>query len=191
MSYQQVNPHSNITFPTTEVPEPVPRAESKTFAEKKEARSEDYAEDAKTSAQTGHDTENQLSSNLITVTLAFVALIAAAISSSDVLSMLSVGQKWLVLIALIIFCISIMMGLTNYFYNMRFHQKSSEANDAIARQANKARSNADLERLERAEVAVKHSGVSRNVALLLAQIISMVVGLLLIVAFVGTLLFQV
>ena len=191
MSRQQINPNQNITFPTTEVPERKPReGVPRTLEEKKVAESDDFTEEARTSAQTGYDTENQLSSNLITVTLAFVALISAAVSSSDVLSLLGLGQKWLILAALIIFCASILAGLVNYFYNMRYHQKASEISTAIASRAEKARSTGELERLKTAGEVSRNDGVKRNNIFLLLQIFLMIFGLALIVVFVGILLFR-
>lgn len=47
----------------------------KTLDVKKQDKVEALAEDAKESASEGYNTENQLSNNLISVTLAFVAFI--------------------------------------------------------------------------------------------------------------------
>ena len=60
----------------------------KTLDAKKQDKVEALAEDAKESASEGYNTENQLSNNLISVTLAFVALLATAISTSNVLLMI-------------------------------------------------------------------------------------------------------
>ncbi len=60
----------------------------KTLDVKKQDKVEALAEDAKESASEGYNTENQLSNNLISVTLAFVALLATAISTSNVLLMI-------------------------------------------------------------------------------------------------------
>ena len=50
----------------------------KALKDKKTERIETLIDDAQESASEGYDTENQLSNNLIAVTLAFVALLAAA-----------------------------------------------------------------------------------------------------------------
>lgn len=191
MTRQQINKNQNISFPTTERPlEPSKKGTPQTLEEKKEARADSFEEDAKISAQTSYDTENQLSSNLITVTLAFVALISVAISSSDLIAMLSVSQKWLILAALIIFCISILAGLINFFYNMRLHQKNSTANDVIAKQVDGVKTSRELSNLEDAEIVARSVGQSRKIAFLLTQIVLMCIGLVLVVAFVGLLLFS-
>ena len=199
MSRQEINKNQNITFPT--ISRPLDAGKSKTpsegriasekLEERKESRADSFEEDAKISAQTSYDTENQLSSNLITVTLAFVALISVAISSSDLITMMDIGQKWLILSALIIFCVSILAGLINYFNNMRQHQKNSRINDRIARRVDNAKSEQELERLGSVEISTLTNGQTRKITFLLAQIIMMCVGLAMTVVFVGTLLFSV
>ncbi|MBR2839896.1 hypothetical protein IKE82_01015 [Candidatus Saccharibacteria bacterium] len=67
------------------------------FSRKKNAKIESLADDIEASAEIGHDTENQLSNNLITITLAFVALLAASVSTSDVLTTIDRGQEILMM----------------------------------------------------------------------------------------------
>ena len=196
MSRQEINKNQNITFPTVSRPldaskKPAQQGQtaSEKLEERKESRADSFEEDAKISAQTSYDTENQLSSNLITVTLAFVALISVAISSSDLISMLQVWQKWIILAALIIFCVSILAGLINYFNNMRQHQKNSKINDKIARRVDNAKTESELEQLGSVEISMLSNGQTRKITFLLTQIILMCVGLALTVFFVGTLLF--
>lgn len=199
MSRQEINKNQNITFPTISRPldagksntPPKGRTASEKLEERKESRADSFEEDAKISAQTSYDTENQLSSNLITVTLAFVALISVAISSSDLITMMNTAQKWLIMSALVIFCISILAGLINYFYNMRQHQKNSRINDRIARRVDNAKSEQELEHLGSVEISTLTNGQARKTTFLLAQIIMMCVGLAMTVVFVGTLLFSV
>ena len=71
----------------------------------REDKADDFEEDAREYSRSGFETENQLSSNLITVTLAFVALIATAISTSNVLYVVVDFQKWIILGAMVIFCL--------------------------------------------------------------------------------------
>ena len=199
MSRQEINKNQNITFPTISRPLDAGKTDtvakgrtaSEKLEERKESRADSFEEDAKISAQTSYDTENQLSSNLITVTLAFVALISVAISSSDLITMMNTGQKWLIMSALVIFCISILAGLINYFNNMRQHQKNSRINDRIARRVDNAKTEQELERLGSVEISTLSNGQARKITFLLAQIIMMCVGLAMTVVFVGTLLFSV
>ena len=120
------------------------------------------------STELAYDTENQLSSSLITIILAFIALFATAISSADILGMINTVQKWLVLSALIVLGVSIVFGLINYFANVRYHKQ----------RALSARSD-----------ETKREQTKRSSIFILLQIILMCIGLALTITFVGTLLF--
>ena len=191
MDHQTINPNQNITN-RSGLDRPHKKYEpAKTLEEKRDEQSDNFAQDAKDSARTSYDTENQLSSNLITVTLAFVALISAAVSTSDVLNIITDGQRWTILFSLIIFCLSITAGLVNYFYNMRYHQKIAKINSEISNRIDRASSKKEVESLNQNVPVVQPGGaLSRNNLFLIAQIVLMVVGLILVVTFVGTLLFR-
>ena len=88
------------------------------------AKIEALADDIEASAEIGHDTENQLSNNLITITLAFVALLAASVSTSDVLTTIDQGQEILMMSSIAIFSVSIFVGLVlcvAFIGTMLFH----------------------------------------------------------------------
>lgn len=158
----------------------------------KDKTSDDYDEDAREASRSSFETENQLASSLITVTLAFVALIATAISTSNVLYVIADFQKWLILAAMIIFCISILSGLVNYFMNMLFHKKVSVTKGLIADRIDDVKTHQELANVNRTSRAVQPSikrEESRNRFLLATQIIMVIVGLILTVAFVASLLF--
>lgn len=74
---------------------------------------------AKLAARVNYDNENQLSAQLITITIAFIALLATAISTSNVLYVIADFQKITILGAMVIFCLSFLVGLINYFKNIR------------------------------------------------------------------------
>ena len=141
----------------------------------KERIEEEIEDDAETSAITGYDTENQLGNNLITVTLAFLALISAAIfSSSEVLGELNLFQKIIIILSLALFSVSIIIGLANYFANMRFHQKLSTNYKFNTNQASAVK---------------RHRQAGRSGMLLFMQIILLMIGLILTIVYVATMLF--
>ena len=88
-----------------------------TLKDKKSEKIETLIDDAQESASEGYDTENQLSNNLISVTLAFVALVAAALSANSALVGMRDDQKALIMAAVSVFSISIFVGLMNYYLN--------------------------------------------------------------------------
>ena len=191
MDHQTINPNQNITMPSSSIsPLPKRKSPAKTLEEKRDERSDNLEQQAKDFARTGYDTENQLSSNLITVTLAFVALIAATISSSDVLDMLKNSQRWTILIALVIFCFSILAGLINYFYNMRFHQRTAALSSKYSDQIDNASTIREVDRLNKKASAVQPSNTSLNNFFIFTQSALLFIGLALVVTFVGTLLFR-
>lgn len=158
----------------------------------KDDKADDFSADAREASRSSFETENQLSSSLITVTLAFIALIATAISTSNVLYVIVDFQKWIILAAMIIFSISILAGLINYFKNMNFHRQTSAINERLADRAEGAHSAAELASIRRASNSKKprlRRRESRNRFLIISQILSVIIGLALTVAFVGTLLF--
>lgn len=134
---------------------------------------------------TGNDTENQLSNNLISVTLAFVALLATAISTSNVIQTISFSQKLTIVSSIIVFCISIFSGLINYYLNMRRHQKTALSSDRKVSRAEKADTSAELNAVQGSHPATK----TRSNALIIAQIVLLAIGLVLCVTFITTLLF--
>ena len=71
--------------------------------DKKREKIDTLTEDAQESASEGYDTENQLSNNLIAVTLAFVALLAAALSTNSMLTGMRDDQKALILASVSVF----------------------------------------------------------------------------------------
>lgn len=148
-------------------------------------------EAARTSALTGYDTENQLGNNLISVTLAFVALIATAITAGNVLGFITNAQRWLILAALIIFSISIAAGLINYFANMLFHQYAA----VVGQRSNAGIVDSDTA-TEKSNLRSTARGIKparanlRNNLFLAIQIILLMVGLIVTITFVATLLFQ-
>lgn len=163
----------------------------KSLSTKKTEKVNDLVEDAKESASTGYDTENQLSNNLITVTLAFVALLATAISTSNVLGSISDMQRILIMSSIVIFSISIFVGLVNYYLNMRFHQKSAKASRKKAQNADNADSSAEISNINRNPVSAQPvRSTKRNNAFVLVQILLLAIGLSLCVTFIGTMLFD-
>lgn len=164
---------------------------SDSFSSKKNAKIEALADDIEASAEIGHDTENQLSNNLITITLAFVALLAASVSTSDVLTTIDRGQEALMMSSIVIFTVSIFVGLVNYYLNMLYHQKVMKINRAKARRVARADSSEDLNKLKPTAVsAYAEQTAKRNNALIGLQILLLIVGLVLCVAFIGTMLFH-
>lgn len=161
----------------------------KNLTNKKQDKVEALAGDAKDSAGESYNTENQLSNNLISVTLAFVALLATAISTSNVLATIVIEQKILIMASIAVFSISIFVGLLNYYLNMRFHQKEARKSQKKAVKADDAGSVAELKDVERATTVRPASSTGRNNALIVTQIVLLMVGLILCVAFIGTMLF--
>ena len=162
-----------------------------TFHRRKIAKIEALADDIEASAEIGHDTENQLSNNLITITLAFVALLAASVSTSDVLTTIDRGQETLMMSSIVIFTVSIFVGLLNYYLNMLYHQKVMKINRAKARKAARADSKDDLVSLKPTAISTyAEKTAKRNNILIGIQILLLVTGLVLCVAFIGTMLFH-
>lgn len=195
MGYQSINSNSNIRM-RTGADEENRRGAKKLSEQERWRRSDrrdiaasDFEQDAKDSARTGYDTENQLSSNLITVTLAFVALISVALNSGDIIERMRNFQKYMILSALIVFCISVLMGLINYFRNMHFHKRIAILNEKIADQIEDSGANVDVRKLDRRAEAKMPSNTARSSVFLILQISLLCVGLALTVGFVGTILF--
>ncbi len=156
---------------------------------KKKEKVETLASDAKESASEGYNTENQLSNNLISVTLAFVALLATAISTSNVLGAIVFEQKVLIMSSIVVFSVSILVGLLNYYLNMRFHQKAAKSSQKKAARADDADSSAELKDVK-AVAARPARSTGRNNVMIVAQIVLLMIGLVLCVAFIGTMLFE-
>ena len=157
---------------------------------KKVEKVNNLADDAKEAESLGHDTENQLSNNLISITLAFVALLATAISTSNVLGTIGDTQKILIMASIIVFCLSIFVGLFNYYLNMRFHQKSAKKSQRKAQAVKEADTTAEVSEVERPAAMVRSKQPTmRNNRLILAQIVLLGVGLILCVTFIGMMLF--
>lgn len=159
----------------------------------KEDKSDDLDAEAREAARTSIETENQLSSNLITVTLAFVALIATAISTSNVLYVVVDFQKIIILSAMIVFCLSILAGLINYFHNMTFHHQTSALKGRLADRIEDASTHQEVERINHKLDSVSRPLVTnqyhRSRILLILQIICVIIGLALTIVFVSSLLF--
>lgn len=162
----------------------------KNLTNKKQEKVETLAGDAKDSASESYNTENQLSNNLISVTLAFVALLATAISTSNVLATIVIEQKILIMTSIVVFSVSIFVGLLNYYLNMRFHQKETKKSQKKAVKADDAGSVAELKDVERAATMRPASSTGRNNALIVTQIVLLMIGLILCIAFIGTILFE-
>lgn len=161
------------------------------FTNKKNAKIESFTDDIEASAEIGHDTENQLSNNLITITLAFVALLAASVSTSDVLTTIDGGQEILMMSSITIFAVSIFVGLANYYLNMLYHQKITKINRLKAKRATRADSREDLVNLKPTAISTyAEKTAKRNNALIGIQILLLVIGLVLCVVFIGTMLFH-
>ncbi|MBQ3352485.1 hypothetical protein IJG91_02410 [Candidatus Saccharibacteria bacterium] len=157
---------------------------------KKDEKVNTLIDDAKDAADKGDNTQIQLSNNLISITLAFVALLATAISTSSVLPTIDFSQKILIMIAIVVFCVSIFVGLTNFYLNMRHHQKTAKIDRKKAQKAGTIKSTEKLDNVERTEVTVTvPSSVKRNNALILTQVVLLMIGLVFCVMFIGTILF--
>lgn len=157
--------------------------------ENKNQKVDTLVDDAKDAADAGRETENQLSNNLISITLAFVALLATAISTSNVLKAIDYSQKMVIMWSIIVFCVSIFVGLINYFLNMRYHQRIAKINSKKAREAHKSDSKRELSSVKRNAVVVTKRPIVRNNALIVTQIVLLMAGLVLCVTFIGMMLF--
>lgn len=74
---------------------------------------------------------------------------------------------------------------------MRFHQKSAKASRKKAAKADDAESKAELGMVKQTSATVRpQSSTRRNNALIVAQIVLLLIGLVLCVAFIGTMLFE-
>lgn len=163
---------------------------SEQLSQKKHEKIDDLVDDAKDAASEGHNTENQLSNNLISVTLSFVALIATAISVSNVLYQINIQQKILIMTSISLFTVSIVTGLINYFVNMIFHQETARVSRKKARSVKVASTGDEVTSVVRPELSTRSAKANwRNNALILAQMLLLVVGLVCCVVFIGTLLF--
>ena len=156
--------------------------------DKKREKIETLTEDAQESASEGYDTENQLSNNLIAVTLAFVALLAAALSTNSMLTGMRDDQKALIMASVSVFSISIFVGLINYYLNMKAHQKMTRAGQERLTRVRGADNSAELSGVRRV-VARSGRSTNRNNYMIMAQIVLLMVGLALTVGFIGTTLF--
>lgn len=162
----------------------------KGLSSKKDEKVNTLIDDAKEASDKGDNTQIQLSNNLISITLAFVALLATAISTSSVLPTIGLFQKILIMISIVVFCVSIFVGLLNFYLNMRHHQKTARTNRKKAQRADDAKSKNTLDDVERTEMkVVTSSSVSRNNILIMTQVVLLAIGLVFCVAFIGTILF--
>lgn len=159
-----------------------------TLVDKKKEKIDNLTDDAQESASEGYDTENQLSNNLIAVTLAFVALLAAGLSANSTLAGMRDDQKALIMASVSVFSVSIFVGLINYYLNMKAHQKMTLAGQERLTRARGADNSMELSGVRR---MVTRSGRStkRNNYMIMAQIVLLMVGLALAVGFIGTTLF--
>ncbi len=161
------------------------------LSNKKTKKVDALVDDAKDASAASDDTQIQLSNNLISVTLSFVALLATAISVSNILTTISSSQKIIILLSIIVFCISIFVGLTNFYLNMRFHQKTAKASRKKAERADSVKDAAELNEIERVAMIERAAkSVKRSNALIVVQVILLAIGLSLCVVFIGTLLFH-
>ena len=160
------------------------------LSQKKTEKINNLVDDAKDAASASHDTENQLSNNLISVTLAFIALIATAISVSNVLFKISVTQKVLIMVSISLLTVSIIIGLINYFLNMTFHQETAKASRKKAQNVKTADTTPEIAAETRPALTAKPAQANiRNNAMIIAQMLLLAAGLLCCVVFIGTLLF--
>ncbi len=160
----------------------------KALIDKKREKIETLTEDAQESASEGYDTENQLSNNLIAVTLAFVALLAAGLSTNTMLTGMRLDQKILIMASVSVFSASIFMGLINYYLNMKAHQKMIRASEERMTRMRGVDSSAELRNVRRVVTRSTRS-TNRNNYLIMAQIVMLMVGLALCLGFIGTTLF--
>ena len=161
------------------------------LAQEKTEKIDNLVEDAKDAADIGHDTENQLSNNLISVTLAFIALITTAISISNVLFKIDFIQKILVMAAMVLFMLSIIVGLTNYFLNMKAHQESARLSGRKVRSVEAADTSSEVASVRRSDTTTRIARVRRrNNVMIMIQMLLLMVGLVCCVIFIGAMLFD-
>ena len=160
----------------------------KALVDKKREKIETLTEDAQESASEGYDTEKQLSNNLIAVTLAFVALLAAGLSTNTMLTGMRLDQKILIMASVSVFSASIFMGLINYYLNMKAHQKMIRASEERMMRTRGVDNSAELRNVRRVVTRPMRS-TNRNNYLIMAQIVMLMVGLALCLGFIGTTLF--
>lgn len=159
-----------------------------TLTEKKKEKINTLTDDAQEAASEGYDTENQLSNNLITVTLAFVALLAAGLSANSTLAGMRDDQKALIMASVSVFSVSIFVGLINYYLNMKAHQKMVRGSQSRMSRTREADSSRELGSVRRVATRPSRS-TNRNNYMIMAQIVMLLVGLALCVGFIGTTLF--
>lgn len=159
-----------------------------TLTEKKREKINTLTEDAQEAASEGYDTENQLSNNLIAVTLAFVALLAAGLSTNSTLTGMRDDQKILIMASVSVFSVSIFVGLINYYLNMKAHQKMVRGSQSRMSRTREADSSRELGSVRRVATRPSRS-TNRNNYMIMAQIVMLLVGLALCVGFIGTTLF--
>ena len=159
-----------------------------TLTEKKKEKINTLTEDAQEAASEGYDTENQLSNNLITVTLAFVALLAAGLSANSTLAGMRDDQKVLIMASVSVFSVSIFVGLINYYLNMKAHQRMVRGSQSRMSRTREADSSRELGSVRRVATRPSRS-TNRNNYMIMAQIVMLLVGLALCVGFIGTTLF--
>lgn len=159
-----------------------------TLTEKKKEKINTLTDDAQEAASEGYDTENQLSNNLITVTLAFVALLAAGLSANSTLAGMRDDQKALIMASVSVFSVSIFVGLINYYLNMKAHQKMVRWSQSRMSRTREADSSRELGSVRRVATRPSRS-TNRNNYMIMAQIVMLLVGLALCVGFIGTTLF--
>ena len=159
-----------------------------TLTEKKKEKINTLTDDAQEAVSEGYDTENQLSNNLITVTLAFVALLAAGLSANSTLAGMRDDQKALIMASVSVFSVSIFVGLINYYLNMKAHQKMVRWSQSRMSRTREADSSRELGSVRRVATRPSRS-TNRNNYMIMAQIVMLLVGLALCVGFIGTTLF--
>lgn len=160
------------------------------LSQKKSDKIDDLVNDAKDAASEGHNTENQLSNSLISVTLSFVALIATAISVGNVFSQISMQQKILIMVSVSLFTVSIIIGLINYFINMTFHQETARVSRKRAQNIKTADKESEINSVVRPELSIRPAKANLiNNTLILTQMALLIIGLICCVVFIGTLLF--
>ena len=160
------------------------------LSQKKTEKINNLVDDAKDAASASHDTENQLSNNLISVTLAFIALIATAISVSNVLFKTSITQKVLIMVSISLFTVSIIIGLINYFLNMTFHQETAKVTRKKAQNVKAADTTSEVTAETRPALTTKPARVNvRNNVMIIVQMLLLAAGLICCVIFIGSLLF--
>ena len=88
--------------------------------------------------------------------------------------------------------LSVLMGLFNYFGNISYHKSASDISERISDKIEKAKSQEAVDKLSQAAdpgQARARRQAARSKALMISQIICVILGLVLTVAFVASLLF--